>query len=299
MPLKITALKSISGGQTGADRAALDWAIRHGIPHGGWCPQGRKAEDGVLDAKYHLDEISSGSYRQRTKRNVIDSDGTLILNMGDLDGGTLATQKFALQFGKPCYVVQLDNEIGRKEAEAVMYWMIGEGIATLNVAGPRESKRPGVYAKAFEFLDCLMEEFLSDVAYTIMPDFGMAPWAWVKDASDETTDIGGNIADGYGWYGKHPIPQELLSDFIVWANEFDGAPLYVSEVAEKFDWSTFHIRGLALATRLKAELGEVARVYYVKPCEDPRHEDDEIVEIMAGGVLKKTIRLRLTPKHTN
>src|SRR3990170_1498194 len=91
----------VSGGQTGADRAALDWAIRNGVPHGGWCPRGRTAEDGVLPAKYELREAESLDYRWRTRQNVTDSDATLILNMGALDGGTLETAKLAKRFGKP------------------------------------------------------------------------------------------------------------------------------------------------------------------------------------------------------
>jgi hypothetical protein len=80
-----------SGGQTGADRSALDWALRNHVPHGGWCPRGRKAEDGPLDAKYLLQETKSAGYLQRTRQNVMDSDGTLIVNLGTLEGGTLAT----------------------------------------------------------------------------------------------------------------------------------------------------------------------------------------------------------------
>lgn len=146
--------KIISGGQTGVDRAALDWAISHGIAHGGWCPQCRLAEDGVLDKQYQLVEIEHGSYRQRTKRNVQDSDGTLILNMGDLDGGTLATFKFAQQLNKPIYVVQIDYDV-ESERAAVMRWLQVNNIATLNVAGPRESKRPNIYALTLAFMDRL------------------------------------------------------------------------------------------------------------------------------------------------
>jgi predicted Rossmann-fold nucleotide-binding protein len=75
-------LKIISGGQTGADRAALDFAIKHGMPHGGWCPQGRIAEDGPIDAKYQLHETPSADYVQRTEWNVRDSDGTVIFSVG-------------------------------------------------------------------------------------------------------------------------------------------------------------------------------------------------------------------------
>jgi len=73
----------ISGGKAGAYRAALDWAIEHDVPHGGWCPAGRRAEDGPLAAKYKLTEAESQSYRARTARNVRDSDAKLILNLGE------------------------------------------------------------------------------------------------------------------------------------------------------------------------------------------------------------------------
>lgn len=143
--------KIVSGGQTGVDRAALDFAIQHAIPHGGWCPKGRLAEDGVLDAKYALEELANGSYRQRTKRNVMDSDGTLILNSGYLDGGTLATLKFAQQLHKPHHIVQFDDDIG-VAIMSVLEWVRENRVTTLNVAGPRESKRPGVYRLTLDFM---------------------------------------------------------------------------------------------------------------------------------------------------
>lgn len=146
--------KIISGGQTGVDRAALDWAIASSISHGGWCPQGRLAEDGIIDAKYHLNEIESGGYRQRTKRNVSDSDGTLILNFGDLCGGTLATHQFAKRFNKPVLVVQLDSEAAR-DVLVVLGWLRVNKIAKLNVAGPRESKRPSIYNLTMKFMNLL------------------------------------------------------------------------------------------------------------------------------------------------
>ena len=81
--------KIISGGQTGADRAALDWALSHNLPCGGWCPKGRKAEDGIIVAKYPLKESSSSSYIQRTEWNVRDSDGTIVLSIAaTLSGGS-------------------------------------------------------------------------------------------------------------------------------------------------------------------------------------------------------------------
>lgn len=145
----------VSGGQTGVDRAALDWAIQRGLSHGGWCPRGRLAEDGEIDRRYALRETESTSYRQRTRQNVIDSDGTLILNIGELRAGTLSTLRFAERYGKPHRVVQLDREPRGDDPPFVMAWVRHHGIAILNIAGPRESTRPGIYGLAREFLESL------------------------------------------------------------------------------------------------------------------------------------------------
>lgn len=141
----------VSGGQTGADRAALDVAIELGIEHGGWCPRGRLAEDGPIDARYALQEVDGG-YRQRTKRNVQDSDGTLILNLGALEDGSLATEGFALRLGRPALVIQLDGGIRKEDIERALAWMREHNVEKLNVAGPRESKRPGIYEATRRFL---------------------------------------------------------------------------------------------------------------------------------------------------
>jgi hypothetical protein len=145
----------VSGGQAGADRAALDWAIARGIPHGGWCPPGREAEDGPISARYQLTEALTGGYRHRTRLNVEHSDGTLILNLGELDGGTLETQRFAQELKKPCRVVQLDGAVLQGLTFPVIDWLRAHRIRTLNIAGPRESKRPGIYAATMAFLDAL------------------------------------------------------------------------------------------------------------------------------------------------
>ena len=147
--------KIISGGQTGVDRAALDFAISHGIPHGGSVPAGRLAEDGVIAERYDMTEIEGG-YRQRTKQNVIDSDGTLILTCGELEGGSLATRDFAVRLGKPNLVVRLDKKSREKLAEETLRWIQNQGIRILNVAGPRESKCPGIYAQASAFLELML-----------------------------------------------------------------------------------------------------------------------------------------------
>ncbi len=142
----------VSGGQTGADRAALDFAIGHGYTHGGWAPRGREAEDGLIPARYQLTELVDGGYRQRTRRNVHDSDGTLIVNLGEFEGGSLATQVFAQKRGKPHLLVPLDAGVTGETVANTLAWLRDQTIVTLNVAGPRESKRPGIYEQTVRLL---------------------------------------------------------------------------------------------------------------------------------------------------
>lgn len=147
----------VSGGQTGVDRAALDFAIEHRYPHGGYCPKGRKAENGLIPLCYQLVETDSEGYRQRTRRNVEESDATLILNVGELDGGTLETQRIAERLGKPILVIALDAAIEDRHEQIVRAaaWLRENDVQTLNVAGPRESKRPGIHHMAYAFLQLL------------------------------------------------------------------------------------------------------------------------------------------------
>jgi len=135
----------VSGGQTGVDRAALDAALALGLSAGGWCPRGRRAEDGCLARRYPLAETPSAAYAQRTEWNVRDSDGTLVLNRGTLDGGTLYTVQMALRHGRPCLVLALE---ARPAPAPVRAWIARNRIRTLNIAGPRESKRRGIYGEA-------------------------------------------------------------------------------------------------------------------------------------------------------
>ncbi len=141
--------KIISGGQTGVDRAALDAALELGIPCGGWCPKGRRAEDGIIPDRYPLQETSSPSYPLRTEMNVEDSDGTLILTQGSLSGGTLLTLKLARKHRKPYILVDLAEEA---DASSVQEWCQKYRVGILNIAGPRESEAPGIYHRAFSFL---------------------------------------------------------------------------------------------------------------------------------------------------
>ncbi len=141
--------KIVSGGQTGVDRAALDAALELGIPHGGWCPRGRLAEDGTIPPRFQLTETESSEYAVRTERNVLDSDGTLILCRGETSGGTELTRRLAIEHGRPCLVVDLNRPILPKD---VCRWVSENRIETLNVAGPRESQNRGIAAQAWRFL---------------------------------------------------------------------------------------------------------------------------------------------------
>lgn len=136
--------KIISGGQTGADRAALDAGLEKGFPIGGSCPKGRLAEDGPIDAKYPLHEIAGG-YADRTRRNVEDSDGTLIFYDRYLRGGTEQTAAFCIEAGKPYKLIDMDLADAETAAEATLSFLDDCGIAMLNVAGPRHSGSPAIY----------------------------------------------------------------------------------------------------------------------------------------------------------
>lgn len=141
--------KVVSGGQTGVDRAGLDAALDAGIACGGWCPNGRRAEDGAIAERYPLLETPSGSYEQRTEWNVRDSDGTLIIYRPPLEGGTLLTRDIAEMMHKPCMTVE--STAGNAVSE-IRHWLQREDIGVLNVAGPRESQRPGIYEEVYEIL---------------------------------------------------------------------------------------------------------------------------------------------------
>ncbi len=149
IPVLHTMLEIVSGGQTGVDRAALDAALDQGFECGGWCPRGRKAEDGIIGQRYPLQETPSKSYSQRTKWNVRDSDGTLILCIGPLSGGTALTKSATETQSKPCFVVDLNQH---DPIDAILEWITTHQIHILNVAGPRESQCPGIADLATTFL---------------------------------------------------------------------------------------------------------------------------------------------------
>jgi hypothetical protein len=147
--LDMALLKIVTGGQTGVDRGALDAALAAGFPCGGWCPANRKAEDGPIPERYPMTALSGGGYRQRTRQNVIDSDGTAILFFESLKGGTLYTHDFSRHEHKP-YIVLNAGQISEAGAAAAILRLVTEhDIQVLNIAGPRLSSWPQGYGFAF------------------------------------------------------------------------------------------------------------------------------------------------------
>jgi predicted Rossmann fold nucleotide-binding protein DprA/Smf involved in DNA uptake len=145
----------VSGGQTGVDRAALDAALALGMSCGGWCPLGRKAEDGLIPACYPLQETPGEAYEQRTRWNVRDSDGTLVLTEGEPSGGTALTIEVARAWGRPLLMLDLNARPAPADAA---HWLFVNRIRVLNVAGPRESQAPGIQRRAYEFLENLLDK---------------------------------------------------------------------------------------------------------------------------------------------
>ncbi|MEP6943080.1 MAG: putative molybdenum carrier protein [Betaproteobacteria bacterium] len=148
-----TGFRIVSGGQSGVDQAALDWAIAHGVPHGGWCPRGRRAEYGTIDCKYRLDETPTAEYLERTEWNVRDSDATVIFSFDEeLIGGTKHTAEFAVERAKPWLKL-----LRRDEPRDLVAFLERHHVVRLNVAGPRESQAPGIGAFVSEVLDLAID----------------------------------------------------------------------------------------------------------------------------------------------
>jgi len=146
----LVSIRIVSGGQTGADRSALDWALTHGVACGGWCPRGRRAEDGPLHPRYPLAETPSADYAQRTDWNVRDSDATVIFSLSArLSGGSRVTRERALHWRKPC----LHLHPGADAAVALRAFLDLHRPQVLNIAGPRASKEPRIGAFVRKVLD--------------------------------------------------------------------------------------------------------------------------------------------------
>lgn len=159
--------KIVSGGQTGADRMGLDWAIWHNIPHGGWCPKFRKAEDGTIPPQYLLTETPNSDYVQRTEWNVRDSDGTLIFSLSDkLSRGSAKTAFFAERHGKPH--LHVHPGLSYRLAADVLQFVRDNNIKVLNITGTRASKEPYIG----KFVKQIMEDAFFPKAHSILTGSG-------------------------------------------------------------------------------------------------------------------------------
>ena len=169
----------ISGGQTGVDRSALEIAIELNIPHGGWCPKGRLAEDGPIAEHFQLKETTSAQYWDRTEKNVLEAEGTLILYRGKLTRGSSLTRKYAQRHGKTFRCVQLKPGNERQLISMIRCWLARWKIKTLNIAGPRESTSPGIAEEAKTFLRQLLtrpkHEAIADESETWVSSRKSAP----------------------------------------------------------------------------------------------------------------------------
>jgi|APSaa5957512622_1039677.scaffolds.fasta_scaffold05137_6 hypothetical protein len=165
--MRSLVVKVVSGGQTGADRGGLDAAISLGIPHGGWCPKGRLAEDGGIPSKYGLVETRSRSYLARTEQNVVDSHLTLIFTHGQPSGGSKRTVDFAVKHCRPWLHADLDQQDDKAIARGILEWLSGGGLEcpsvptppanpVVNVAGSRESKAPGIQERVAKIMTLVL-----------------------------------------------------------------------------------------------------------------------------------------------
>ncbi len=145
-------MKIISGGQTGADQAALDAAIALNIPHGGWLPKGRKTENGPLHLRYALQELKSVRYRDRTEKNILNADGTLIFSFGPLSGGSALTEALAIRHDRPFLHIDLELISKTQATTMVESWLQTMHIETVNIAGPRASSEPRIYKAVYSLL---------------------------------------------------------------------------------------------------------------------------------------------------
>lgn len=165
----IRIAKVVSGGQTGADRGGLIAAMGAGVPHGGWCPKGRRAEDGVIPGEFELVEMTTASYVARTEANVVDSHATVVFSVGAPTGGSRKTVEFARRHRRPCLSIDVGALTDAEAAEKISDWLCSiaqseeiPAVQTvqlvLNVAGSRESKSPGIQERVTRVLSLVLQQ---------------------------------------------------------------------------------------------------------------------------------------------
>lgn len=152
----MTRLKIVTGGQTGVDRAALDAALKSGTECGGWCPEGRLAEDGTIPPLYPVSELEGAGYKERTRQNVIDSDGTVIIYFNTLSGGTRQTLLFCRKLNKPYLLIDATELTTEQAAHLIQKFVADNAIAVLNAAGPRASGEATAYDYAFKAISLFL-----------------------------------------------------------------------------------------------------------------------------------------------
>jgi len=145
--------KIVSGGQIGADQAALDVAIKLGVPHGGWIQKGRKTQRGILPEKYQLKEMPIPGFKERIEQNVIDSDGTVIISHGDLTGGAEYSQKISKKHKQPCLHIDLNETPPDMASSKINTWIIENKIEVLNVTGSRTSEDSKIYKETMVIVE--------------------------------------------------------------------------------------------------------------------------------------------------
>jgi hypothetical protein len=148
----------VSGGQTGADRGGLDAALALGLEHGGWCPRGRRSEDGKIPERYLLRETDAGDYSARTEKNVVESDGTILFSRGTPTGGSALTAAMARKHARP--LLHVDLSACADPVQRVRQWLEENDIEIVNVAGPRASNAPGIAEEVKELLIAALQRSL-------------------------------------------------------------------------------------------------------------------------------------------
>jgi hypothetical protein len=150
--------KIISGGQTGVDRAALDACLKAGFPCGGWCPAGRRAEDGVIPESYPLQKMDSIYYDDRTRQNILNANATLIIYQNDLTGGTLLTYKLASALDKPVFLFKVSPFFIDESLDELIQFIRANSVEILNIAGPRASQWNKAYESALLITSRLIQK---------------------------------------------------------------------------------------------------------------------------------------------